>query len=69
MIFSKGSSESNQEMMQNIKQIGILVVGSLLGDLVVRFVLFCEYCHSNASKSWRKCFEKTVLVSSTRVGY
>ena len=67
MIFSK-ESPGYEEMIQNIKQIGILVLGSLLGDLVARFFLFCEFCHSNAAKSWRKCFEKTLLVYD-RVGY
>ena len=69
MIFSKesSSSESFQEMMESIKQIGMLVLGSLLGDLVARFFFFCEYCLSNASKSWRKCFGKTLLIYD-RVG-
>ena len=64
MIFSKesSSSESYQEMMHSIKQIETLVLGLVLGDLVARLFFFCEYCHGNTSKSWRKCFGKTLLV-------
>ena len=63
MIFSKKSSsyESYSEMMQFINPIVILVFGSLLGDLLVRIFLFCKYGYSKATKSWRKCFKKTLL--------
>ena len=68
MIFSQenSSSQSYQEVMQLLKQMGMLVMGSLLADLVVRFFLFCG--NSSASKSTRKCFEKTLL-GYDRVGY
>ena len=66
MIFSQESYESQEEMMHFcIKQIGMLVLGSLLADLIVRLVLFCEFSHG---KSWRKCFTKTLL-GYDRVGY
>ena len=66
MIFSEDSYESQEDMMQFcIKQIGMLVLGSLLADLVLRLLLFCEFSNG---KSWRKCFSKTLL-GYDRVGY
>lgn len=67
MIFNRERStyESYQEVIHFVKQMGMLVLGPLLADLVVRFYLFCKYFHG---KSWRKCFKKTLL-GYDRVGY